>query len=124
MQPWQLVLISVAGWMSRKQQQVVDYLLKQNRVLREQIGKERLQKIARAATPQVLLKWYRDLIAGKYDGDRKRGPGRPKTGEEFRELVIRSAKENLSCDWRFSGGANVGQPGTRVRWRCGIGRVG
>ena len=122
MQPWQLVLISVAGWMSRKQQQVIDYLLEENRVLREQIGKKRLsftdgqrrrlaakakiigrkrlQEIARAATPQALLKWYRELIAGKYDGSQKRGPGRPKTGEELRALVIRLAKENLGWGYK------------------------
>ena len=32
MQPWQLVLIGVAGWMNRKQQQVIEYLLEENRV--------------------------------------------------------------------------------------------
>jgi hypothetical protein len=26
MQPWQLVLIGVAGWMNRRQQQVIDYV--------------------------------------------------------------------------------------------------
>ncbi len=42
MQPWQLVLLGVAGWMNRKQQQLIDYLLEENRVLREQLGKQRL----------------------------------------------------------------------------------
>jgi putative transposase len=134
MQPWQLVLISVAGWMSRKQQQVIDYLLDENRVLREQIGKKRLsftdgqrrrlavkakiigrkrlQEIARSATPQALLKWYRELIAGKNDGSHKRGPGRPKTGEELRALVKRLAKENLGWGykWRRVGRQAVSDP--------------
>jgi hypothetical protein len=35
MEPWQLVVIGVAGWLNRKQQQVVDYLLEENHVLRE-----------------------------------------------------------------------------------------
>ena len=105
MQPWQLLLIGVAGWMNRKQQQVIEYLLEENRVLREQIGKKRLsltdrqrrrlagkakvvgskglKEFARVATPQALLRWYRNLIAGKYDGSQKRGPGRLKTGEEL-----------------------------------------
>ena len=122
MQAWQWVLIGVAGWLNRKQQRVIDYLVEENRVLREQIGKKRLtftdgqrrrlavkakavglsrlKDIARAATPQALLKWYRNLIAGKYDGSQKRGPGRPKTGEELRELVIRLAKENLGCGYK------------------------
>lgn len=42
MQPWQLVLIGVAGWMNRRRQQLIDYLLEENRVLREQLGKQRL----------------------------------------------------------------------------------
>jgi hypothetical protein len=37
-QPWQLILIGVAGCLNPKQQQVIDYLLEENRDLREQIG--------------------------------------------------------------------------------------
>ena len=29
MQPWQLLLIGIAGWMNRKQQQVIEYLLEE-----------------------------------------------------------------------------------------------
>jgi putative transposase len=48
-------------------------------------------------TPETLLKWHRDLIACKYDGSkRRRHPGRPPTGKEIEELVIRLAKENRS----------------------------
>ena len=35
MQPWQLILIGVAGWLNRKQQQLIEYLLKENRVRRD-----------------------------------------------------------------------------------------
>jgi putative transposase len=116
MQPWQLVLIGVAGWLNRRQQQVIDYLLEENRVLREQLGKQRLsfseaqkkrlalkakavglrrlKEIASAATPQALMNWYRTLIRGKYDGSKNQGPGRPSTPGEVKELVIGLAKEN------------------------------
>ena len=116
MQPWQLVLIGVAGWMNRKQQQLIDYLLEENHVLREQLGKQRLRfsdaqkkrlalkaksvglkrlkEIASAATPQALMNWYRTLIRGKYDGSKNKGPGRPSTAAAVKELVVGLAKEN------------------------------
>ena len=116
MQPWQSILVGVAGWMNRKQQQAIEYLLEENRVLREQIGKKRLsfseaQKrrlaakakaiglsrlndLAQVAGPQTLLRWYRELIARKYDGSRKRARGRPLSSAELRDLVVRMAKEN------------------------------
>ena len=36
--PFQYMLVSIAGWMNQHQQQVVEYLREENRVLREQIG--------------------------------------------------------------------------------------
>jgi len=47
-------------------------------------------------TPETLLRWYRTLIAKKYDGSAKRGPGRPRVQESIPELVVRMAKEDLS----------------------------
>ena len=116
MQPWQLVLIGVAGWMNRRQQQLIDYLLEENRVLSEQLGKQRLRfsdaqkkrlalkakslglrrlkEIVSAATPQALMNWYRTLIRGKYDGSKNKGPGRPSTAAEVKELAMGLAKAN------------------------------
>ena len=31
--PWQFVLVTVAGWINRHQQDVIDYLIEENRVL-------------------------------------------------------------------------------------------
>ena len=116
MQPWQLLLTGVAGGMNRRQQQVIEYLLEENRVLREQIGKKRLscsaaqkrrlavkarglgwgglRALAQVASPATLLRWCRELIARKYDGSAHRGPGRPMTSGAIRDLVIRLAQEN------------------------------
>jgi hypothetical protein len=33
----------IVGWVNRQQQTVIDYLKEENRVLREQLGKKRLQ---------------------------------------------------------------------------------
>ena len=45
-------------------------------------------------TPDTLLRWYRHLIARKYDGSAKRGRGRPRTASEIVALVVRMAVEN------------------------------
>jgi hypothetical protein len=41
--PFRLLLIAVAGWMNHEQQQAIDYLREENRVLRAQIGRRRLR---------------------------------------------------------------------------------
>ena len=88
--PFQFVVIAIAGWMNQHQQQVVEYLLEENRVLREQIGGRRMRfnddqrrrlavkattlgrkllaRVATIVTPETLLAWHRKLIAEKYDG--------------------------------------------------------
>src|SRR5262249_50776259 len=93
------------GWMNQKQQQAIDYLREENRVLKEQLGTRRLRftddqrrrlaakaklvgrrvlaDIAETVTPDTLLAWHRKLMAEKYDGSAKRGPGRPRTASEL-----------------------------------------
>jgi putative transposase len=119
--PFRFVLISIAGWMNQQQQQAIDYLREENRVLREQLGGRRLRlnddqrrrlaakakglgrrvlaEIAKIVTPETLLAWHRKLIAQKYDGSGKRGPGRPRTAGEIETLVVRMALENR--DWGY-----------------------
>ena len=41
--PLQFVLMAMAGRMNQRQQQVIEYLQEENRVLREQTGKRRLR---------------------------------------------------------------------------------
>ena len=41
--PFQLVVIAIAGWMNQYQHHVIEYLLEENRVLREQIGSRRMR---------------------------------------------------------------------------------
>ena len=41
--PFRLLLISLAGWLNQRQQDVIDYLQEENRVLREQLGAKRLR---------------------------------------------------------------------------------
>ena len=119
--PFRFVLISIAGWMNQQQQQAIEYLREENKVLREQLGGRRLRftdeqrrrlavkagglgpalwRGATIVTPETLLAWHRKLIARKYDGTAGRGPGRPRTDHEIESLVIQIATENR--DWGYT----------------------
>jgi hypothetical protein len=54
----------------------------------------------RPLTPATLLRWYRTLIACKWNYIHRRGPGRPRTRHTIVELIIRMAVENPS--WRYT----------------------
>ena len=41
-QPRHLLLLILAGWINRRQQDAVEYLLTENRILREKLGKKRI----------------------------------------------------------------------------------
>jgi hypothetical protein len=103
--PLRFVLIALAGWMHQQQRDAIDYLQEENRVLREQLGPGRLRftdaqrrrlaarakilgrcvlrDIATIVTPDTLLAWHRILIAKKYDGSTRRGPGLPPVSAEI-----------------------------------------
>ena len=46
------------------------------------------------------MRWFRNLVAKKYDGTAKRGPGRPRKRDKIADLVVRMAKENSS--WGYT----------------------
>ena len=56
--------------------------------------------MAGIVTPDTILRWHRQLIAKKYDGSTKRGPGRPRVDETIRSLVLRMATENVT--WGYT----------------------
>ncbi len=58
------------------------------------IGRKGLFEIATLVTPDTLFRWYRRLIAKKYDGSKTRKPGRPKTAGEIEELILQMARGN------------------------------
>ena len=41
--PLRFVLVALAGWMNQQQRDVIDYLLEENIVLRQQLGSRRLR---------------------------------------------------------------------------------
>ena len=57
--PFQLLAIALAGWLNRHQQAVIDYLIEENRVLKDQLDGQRLrftdeQRIRLAVKAKVL----------------------------------------------------------------------
>jgi hypothetical protein len=91
--PFRLLLISLAGWVNQHQREVIDYLVEENCVLREQLGDKRLRlnddqrrrlavkakKLGRRVLhelktlvpPETLLAWHRKLITRKYEGSKQ-----------------------------------------------------
>ena len=53
-----------------------------------------LFEIGTLVTPDTLLRWYRRLIAKKYDGSKARKFGRPKAAAEIEQLIIQMARDN------------------------------
>ena len=132
--PLRALLLTTIGWVSREQQRQIDYLVEENRVLREQFGGRRLRltddqrrrlaakgkllgrrllgRVATIVTPDTILRWHRRLIAAKWtspDGQqRRRG-----VMAEIRALVIRMARENPNWGYSRIQGA-VGDLGHRV----------
>jgi transposase InsO family protein len=51
-------------------------------------------------TPDTLLRWYRRLIAKKYDGSKNRTTGRPRTAAEIEELILQMARQNRT--WGYT----------------------
>jgi putative transposase len=101
MNPIYFLLLCLAGWLSRNQQQAIQYLQEEVKVLKEQLGKrprftdnQRLKGIASIVSPRTLLQLHQRLIARKYDGSRRRGPGRPHTAADIRALILKMAQEN------------------------------
>ena len=42
LQPWQLIVVILASWINRQQQEVIEYLRTENTVLKEKLGKKRI----------------------------------------------------------------------------------
>ena len=58
------------------------------------LGRKAPGEIECIVTPDTLLRWYRKLVAQKYDGSKNRDSGRPRTKEVIRDLIIRMASDN------------------------------
>ena len=82
------MLAALIGWLDRRQQETVAYLIEENRILRKQLEGRRLRlndeerhrlagwdtdsvgtrsrQVATIVTPDTILRWHRQLIARKW----------------------------------------------------------
>src|SRR5258708_6672224 len=128
---WARILAHVTGTVDRELLARNEYLAAENRILMAQLngrlklsdadrgalgeighrlGRKPLADVATVARPDTVLGWYRKLVARKFDGSARRGPGRPRIKREVAELIIRMARENRGWGYdRIAGSlANLG----------------
>jgi putative transposase len=78
--PWHIFLLGLSGWVNRQQQNMIEYLITENRIMKEKLGKKRillndeqrrrlavkgkilgrrlLLEIATTLTPDTILRWH------------------------------------------------------------------
>jgi hypothetical protein len=116
---WLSLITCLAYCIDKELYEAIDYLREQVRVLLEHQEKEnkrillsnsqRMRVAAKAKrlsrkmleqctvlfTPDTIMRWYRKLIAEKYDGSQNRTyAGRPQIRQEVVDLIIRFKQEN------------------------------
>jgi putative transposase len=115
---WKMLLACITGAVEEELLLRNEYLVTENRILRNQIegrlpltdterqtlaeigkklGKQALEEIATIVKPETILAWHRKLVAQKFDGSKQRkSVGRPRVDKELEEWVVKMAKENRS----------------------------
>src|SRR5213079_553851 len=119
---WKHLLAYITGTVDQALLLRNEYLVTENRLLRNQIrgrirltdaerktlaeigyklGKQALQEVASIVKPDTILAWHRKLVAQKFDGSQQRqAPGRPKIDQELEALIVRMAQDNRS--WGYN----------------------
>jgi putative transposase len=129
---WPRILAYITGTVDQELLVRNEYLVAENRILREQVngrlllsdsekktlaeigyrlGRKALEDVANAAKPDTILGWYRKLVARKFDGSKtRRKGGRPQLDDDIEQLIVRMARENPSWGYdRIAGAfANLG----------------
>src|SRR5438874_7492550 len=129
---WKTLLACITGSVEEQLLLRNEYVIEENRILRNQIagrmqltdaerqtlaalgkklGKQALEEVATIVKPDTILAWHRKLVAQKFDGSQQRpSPGRPTIDQELEALIVRIAQENRSWGYdRIVGAlANLG----------------
>jgi putative transposase len=113
---WPRLLAYITGRVDQELLLRNEYLAAENRILRTKIkgrlqlsngekstlaeiarrlGRKALAEIAMVAKPDTILRWFRKLVARKFDGSRFRpSVGRPRVDPALENLIVRLAREN------------------------------
>jgi putative transposase len=115
---WKTLLAYITGTVDQELLLRNEYLVTENRILRNQIkgrvhlsdgertslaelgkqlGRQALAEVSTIVKPETILAWQRTLVAKKFDGSpQRKAPGRPMIDPEVEALVVRMARENRS----------------------------
>src|ERR1700687_5537901 len=107
---WPRILAYITGTVDQELLLRNEYLVAENRILREQVsgrllladsekrtlaeigyrlGRKTLEDVANAAKPDTILGWYRKLVAKKFDGSKAcRKVGRPQVAADIEQLIV------------------------------------
>ena len=124
---WKTLLACITGSVEEELLLRNEYLVTENRILRNQIegrvqltdaerqtlaeigkklGKQALEEVATIVKPDTILAWHRKLVAQKFDGsEQRKAVGRPRVDKEIEDLVVQMAKENRSWGYDRIAGA-------------------
>jgi len=124
---WKRMLAYVTGSVDQELLLRNQYLVTENRILREQIkgrvilsdperldlariakqlSRKALAEVAQIVRPETLLAWHRRLIAKKFDGSNNRAAAQPSsTAKEMETLVLQFAQDNPAWGYRRIVGA-------------------
>lgn len=111
-----LLLIALAGMLNQQNQDLINFLNGEIKVLKEIFVKKRIKftnkqraylaakfnKISKETarqqellvTPETMMNWYKKLIAQKWDYSKKTKVGRPPLSQENIDLALKLLKEN------------------------------
>ena len=124
---WKTLLAYITGSVDQELLLHNEYLVTENRLLRQQIpgrvrltdaerktlaeigkklGRRALEEVASIVTPDTILAWHRKFVAKKFDSSQQRKlPGRPTIDPRVEALVVRMAQENRSWGYDRIAGA-------------------
>ncbi len=124
---WKMLLACITGSVEEELLLRNEYLVTENRILRNQIegrvqltdvdrqtlaeigkklGKQALEESATIVKPDTILAWHRKLVHQKFDGSKQRKPvGRPRVDKELEDWVVRMAQENRGWGYDRIAGA-------------------
>jgi hypothetical protein len=124
---WKTLLAYISGSVDEELLLRNEYLVAENRILRDQIkgrlqlsdaerqtlaeigkklGKQALEEVANIVKPDTILGWHRKLAADKFDGsDQGKAPGRRRVNKELEDLIVQMAKDNRSWGYDRLAGA-------------------
>jgi len=133
LQPWQLLLAVLCGWVNQRQQEMIAFQNTQIESLLQKLGQKRLlltddqrrllavkghalgrkalMELTTIVTPDTILRWHRELVARKWDhNDKGKSVGRPRIRQVVVDLILRFARDNPRWGYdRIQGAlANVG----------------